>query len=95
MTAATEFPKGARFEVIADGARLRGWTAIRGGMQGWGKDLAIGDVIESLGYGGDPGSDPGYGIHFVDGDAFGVHFSPSIGGVFDFRPADGYLRRID
>lgn len=92
---AERYPAGARFRVVRPGARLTGWKPERGGYSGWRRDLKVGDVIESRGFGPDFGSDPGYGIHWkVDETVDAVTFQPSQGGLFSFGPADGYLEEV-
>jgi len=91
-----KYPPGKKFRVVREGAYLSGWTAgsSPGSFHGWRKDLHAGEVVETLGYGRDMGSDPGYGIHFKADAAF-VEFKPSQGSAFDFEPADGYLEPIE
>lgn len=95
----TTYAPGARFRVIKAGARLHGWTPVRGGANGWSQELAVGDVITCTGFGPGMGSDPGHGVEFTsdavtaDG-AFHVDFFPQVGGIWAYRPAPGYLEAI-
>lgn len=99
----SDFPKGARFKVVREGAYLSGLRLMveqrSNGRIGIRRDLELGDVIVSRGFGPDWGSDPGYGIHFDwPGDEQHVdytEFKPGQGALFGFGPADGYLERID
>lgn len=100
-TKATDFPKGAKFRVVKDGARLSGMVPFAGGAyQGWGHVLAVGDVIESRGFGPGWGSDPGYGVHWTceavrEARASFVEFKPSgSGNWFTYWPAAGWLEQV-
>jgi hypothetical protein len=95
MSAAEVYMPGKKFRVIKEGARLTGWERKHGYFKGWARDLEVGEVVESLGYGPGIGSDPGYGIHFKVPDMSFVEFSPSQGGVFNYHPLDGYLEPVN
>jgi hypothetical protein len=102
MALRDEYPKGQRFRVIKAGGSLSGMMPMAGhsnAYQGWGQDLAVGEIITCLGYGPGWGSDPGYGIHFTTDKVRQDHvsfaeFRPMAGGAFDYHPADGYLEKI-
>lgn len=96
----SDYPQGAKFRVIAEGAYLTGYAPLQGttcpgALVSWRQNLAVGDVIECRGYGPDWGSDPGYGIHWVHPEASHVMFHPYEGGIFNFHPKPGYLERVD
>lgn len=90
-----DYPAGKKFRVTKEGARLHGWKPSGSySMRSTSIDLAVGDVIESLGYGPGMGSDPGYGVHWK-GNAAHLMFSPMQGGAFAYHPADGYLEPVE
>jgi hypothetical protein len=95
-----EYAPEAQFRVVAEGARLSGWvTAGRGASQGWGQKLEVGDIITCTGLGAGMGGDPGYGVEFTsdaakEARAFHVDFRPQVGGIWNSRPAPGYLEPV-
>lgn len=95
MTLKDEYPPGKKFRVVKEGAYLTGMLPIgNGGFQGTMRNLHVGEVIESTGFGNGWGSDPGSGIHFKDGAAWFVEFKPSVGGAWAYQPAPGYLEPL-
>lgn len=100
MNFAERYARGKRFRVIKAGAKLWGLTPIRPNVQqGWTQVLEVGDVIESLGFGPGFGADPGYGINWTSERAKAEHahslsFAPSEGGIWAYRPSEGYLEEV-
>lgn len=103
MNPVKKYARGKRFRVIKAGAQLRGLTLVPGvhytAHQGWTQDLALGDVIESLGYGPGFGADPGYGINWTSEHAkaeraHSLTFYPEEGGIWSYRPPEGYLEEV-
>jgi hypothetical protein len=90
------YAPGAKFRVIKEGARLTGWQpAGPSSHRGWRQDLHIGDVIECTGVGPGWGSDPGFGVEFKVPGVNSVDFQPSVGGIWNYRPAPGYLEPVE
>lgn len=97
-----EYTPGARFTVIAEGARLTGWAPIQDASESWSQQLHVGDILECTGFGfGDGrGFTPGFGIEWSSdaahaARAFHVTFSPGQGGTWAHHPVDGFLVRAD
>lgn len=94
------YAPGAKFRVIAEGARLSGWKPYApSAFQGWSQTLHVGDVIECTGYGAGFGSDPGYGVEWTSEQARADHassvdFRPQIGGAWAYRPGPGFLEPV-
>lgn len=94
----TRYAPGARFRVLAP-CRLSGFTPARGGADGWSQTLAPGDVITCTGFGAGWGSDPGFGVEFTSDAALAARayhcdLSPSVGGVWGYRPRPGLLEPL-
>jgi hypothetical protein len=97
-----EWPEGQKYRVVQDGAWLSGLKpepGLSNAYGGWRQDLAVGDVITSLGFGPGWGSDPGYGIHFSTDQvvAEGVcyaEFKPMDGSLFNYHPKEGWLEPV-
>jgi hypothetical protein len=96
MTLREDYPAGRKFRVVREGGYLFGMAPLgsTGGFTGTRRDLHVGDVIETTGFGAGWGSDPGYGIHFKDAEARWAEFKPSTGGAFAYQPAPGYLEPL-
>ena len=85
---------GKKFRVIKEGGRLSGWTPKPGYQQGWTRELHVGDVIVCEGTRWGWGSDPGYGVGFIEEGVNCPEFWPSEGGAFGYHPAPGYLEEV-
>ena len=93
------YAPGARFMVVAEGARLSGWTAVPGGSRGWGQDLRPGDVLTCQGDGPGIGSDGGSGVEWTSGEtvearAFHCDLFPAAGSPWTYRPRPGILTPV-
>lgn len=91
-----KFEKGKRYRVIRPGARLSGMQPARPGtLQGWKRDLAVGDILTCLG----TSMTRGDGVPAVkwadeNGEQLAVDctFDPVSGGLWSGQvPVDGYL----
>jgi hypothetical protein len=102
MTTSSDWPKGKKFRLLKAGY-LDGMIPMRlhpNAHQGWQQQLSVGDVITCEGYGPGWGSDPGYGVHFSTPQSKAEHvvfaeFRPMAGGLFNYRPADGWLEPVE
>lgn len=96
-----QYERGRKFRVVAEGVTMRGLvTAGRSAWSGWSAPLAVGDVVECLGFGPGWGSDPGYGVHWTsdtarEAGASHVEIHPGVGGIFDYRPKPGILEPME
>jgi hypothetical protein len=96
-----EYAPGGKFRVVKEGARLSGWTPMApSAWSGWSQVLHVGDVIECRGFGPGFGSDPGYGVEWTSEQAREAHagscdFWPSVGGMWSYHPAAGFLEPVD
>lgn len=91
----TTYDPGKKFRVLKPGCRLTGWCPIRGGHQGWGRPLAVGEIIECDGARNGFGSDPIREVHWKDpaavaAGARSVTLHPSDWGV----PPEGCLEEV-
>lgn len=88
-----EYAPEGKFKVVGHGAWLTGLEPIgQMAWKGWRRDLVVGEVIVCTGFGAGWGSDPGYGIEFLDpGGAMHVEVHPQAGGMWAYRPAPGIL----
>jgi hypothetical protein len=91
---------GSLWRVVREGASLSGMTPGDGPwMRGWGRDLAVGEVVVCLGIHSGWGSDPVPEAHFATEDSIEarasfVNILPQ-GGMWQAWPVDGYLERIE
>lgn len=93
----SKFIKGQKWRVIKDGSSLSGMQPIPGGQQGWGKRLAVGDVLTCA----------GVSMSFGDGvplvkwlDENGKYlandceFLPAVGGMWNMHPNLDFLELV-
>lgn len=91
-----DYPEGAVFRVVAEGARLNGLTPMRGGHRGWSRPLEVGTEIVCTGVRWGWGSDPGLQVEFKcdePGVSY-VTFWPAAYGAMMSYPAPGSLERV-
>lgn len=102
-TKQSDWKAGASYRVIREGARLRGMLPARAPNGclyhiGWGRSLAVGEVIVCDG----TTMTMGDGVPAVkwrdQNVTTGIRdciFSPQVGNMFSMVPADGYLEPIN
>jgi hypothetical protein len=95
-----DYAPGRKFRVTREGLTLTGYTAVRGGADGWEQVLHAGDILTCTGYGPGSGGDPGYGVEFTSRQsetarAFHCAIWPMTGSVFEYRPPAGFLEPAD
>jgi len=92
-----EYVKGMKYRVVKSGARLSGMKPIRGGERGWATTLSPGTVLTC------DGTSMTFGdgvpvVKWLDADgrwiANDCEFQPTQGGMWNSRPADGYLEPV-
>lgn len=95
-----DYKRGTKVRVTKPGAHLSGMTPISGGYSSWSKKLNEGDVLTVGHVGAGWGSDPGHGVHFshLNGEKINanyVEFRPMQGGMWAYRPAEGWVEVVD
>lgn len=99
MSARDIWTPGSQWRVVQEGARLSGMVNKGAWHQGWGRVLAVGEVVTCEGFKMGWGSDAIAEVMFstpdsIEARAAFVNINPQAG-MWRAWPMDGYLERIE